>query len=153
MNKENIKIVATNRKARHEYFVEDTFEAGIALTGTEVKSVRQGRMNIKDSYAIVENGEVFVYSMHISPYEQGNIYNVDPMRKRKLLLHKREIRKLSSLIMQKGYAIIPLSAYLKNGLVKIELAVAKGKKLYDKREDIAKKDAERRIQRQVKERY
>lgn len=153
MNKENIKIVATNRKARHEYFVEDTFEAGIALTGTEVKSVRQGRMNIKDSYVIVENGEVFVYSMHISPYEQGNIYNVDPMRKRKLLLHKREIRKLSSLIMQKGYAIIPLSAYLKNGLVKIELAVAKGKKLYDKREDIAKKDAERRIQRQVKERY
>lgn len=153
MGKDKVKIVASNRKARHEYFIEDTIEAGIALKGTEVKSIRQGRINVKESYAIVENGEVFVYNMHISPYEQGNIYNVDPIRKRKLLLHKREIRKLDSLVMQKGYTLVPLSVYIKDGLVKIELAVARGKKLYDKREDIAKRDAERRIQRQVKERY
>lgn len=145
MKKDGIKTVATNRKARHEYFIEDTYEAGIALTGTEVKSVRQGRVNIKDSYATVDRGEVYVNNMHISPYEQGNIYNVDPLRKRKLLLHKREIRKLEAAISQKGYTLIPLSVYLKNGLVKIELAIAKGKKLYDKRDDIARKEAERRM--------
>ncbi|HEY8361995.1 MAG TPA: SsrA-binding protein SmpB [Tissierellaceae bacterium] len=145
MKKDGIKTVATNRKARHEYFIEDTYEAGIALTGTEVKSVRQGRVNIKDSYATVDRGEVYINNMHISPYEQGNIYNVDPLRKRKLLLHKREIRKLEAAISQKGYTLIPLSVYLKNGLVKIELAIAKGKKLYDKRDDIARKEAERRM--------
>lgn len=148
-----IKTLATNRKARHDFFIEETIEAGIALTGTEVKSFRQGRVNLKESYAMVENGEVFIHGMHVSPYEQGNIYNVDPLRKRKLLLHKREIRKLIGYITQKGYSLVPLSAYLKNGKVKIELAIAKGKKLYDKREDIAKKDAERRIQRHLSEKY
>ncbi len=153
MKKNGIKTVATNRKARHEYFIEDTYEAGIALTGTEVKSIRQGRVNIKDSYASIEKGEVFVNNMHISPYEQGNIYNVDPLRKRKLLLHKREIRKLQFATSQKGYTLVPLSVYLKNGLVKIELAVAKGKKLYDKREDIAKREAERRILQHASGKY
>ena len=153
MKKENVKIVASNRKARHEYFIEETMEAGLVLKGTEVKSIRQGKINVKESYAVVENGEVYVYSMHISPYEQGNIYNVDPIRKRKLLLHKREIRKLSSLIMQKGYTLIPLTVYIKDGLVKVELAIGKGKKLYDKREDITKKDAERRIQQHSSEKY
>lgn len=147
------RTLASNRKARHDFFIEDTIEAGIALTGTEVKSFRQGKVNLKESYAMVENGEVFILGMHVSPYEQGNIYNADPLRKRKLLLHKREIRKLVGYITQKGYSLIPLSAYLKNGKVKIELAVAKGKKLYDKRDDIAKKDAERRIQRHLSEKY
>ena len=153
MSKENVKIVSTNRKARHEYFVEDTIEAGIVLTGTEVKSIRQGKVNIKESYASVENGEVFIHNMHISPYEQGNIYNVDPIRKRKLLLHKREIRKLDAQIAQKGYTLVPLSVYIKNGLVKVELAIAKGKKLYDKREAIAKRDAERRMRQHASEKY
>lgn len=153
MKKENVKIVASNRKAKHEYFIEETIEAGIALRGTEVKSIRQGKINIKESYAVVENGEVFVYSMHISPYEQGNIYNVDPVRKRKLLLHKREIRRLSAAVMQKGYTLIPLTVYIKDGLVKVELAIAKGKKLYDKRETIAKRDAEIRMQQHMSEKY
>lgn len=154
MKKEDIRIVASNRKARHEYFIEDTIEAGIVLKGTEVKSIRAGRINVKESYAIVENGEIFIYNMHISPYEQGNIHNVDPIRKRKLLLHKREIKRLEAQVMQKGYTLIPLTVYInEDGLVKIELALGKGKKLYDKREDIAKKDAMRRIERQVKERY
>ncbi len=131
--KDDVKIVASNRKARHEYFIEDTIEAGIVLKGgTEVKSIRQGRINVKESYAIVENGEVYIYNMHISPYEQGNIYNVDPIRKRKLLLHKREIRRLEAQVMQKGYTLIPLTVYIKDGLVKVELALGKGKKLYDK---------------------
>jgi SsrA-binding protein len=153
MKKENVKIVASNRKARHEYFIEDTIEAGLVLKGTEVKSIRQGKINVKESYAVVENGEVYVYNMHISPYEQGNIYNVDPIRKRKLLLHKREIRKLDSFVMQKGYTLVPLTVYIKDGLVKVELAIAKGKKLYDKRESIAKRDAERRIQQHASEKY
>jgi len=148
-----IKTLATNRKARHDFFIEETLETGIVLTGTEVKSFRQGRVNLKESYAMVENGEVYIHGMHVSPYEQGNIYNVDPLRKRKLLLHKREIRKLIGYITQKGYSLVPLSAYLKNGKVKIELAIAKGKKLYDKRDDIAKKEAERRIQRHLSEKY
>lgn len=147
------RTLATNRKARHDFFIEETIEAGIALTGTEVKSFRQGKVNLKESYAMVENSEVFIYGMHVSPYEQGNIYNVDPLRKRKLLLHKSEIRKLVGYITQKGYSLVPLSAYLKYGKVKIELAIAKGKKLYDKREDIAKKDAERRIQTHLSEKY
>jgi len=125
----------------------------LVLTGTEVKSIRQGKLNIKDSYASVENGEVFINNLHISPYEQGNIYNVDPVRKRKLLLHKREIRKLMAAITQKGYTLVPLSVYIKDGLVKVELATAKGKKLYDKRDDIAKKDAERRMQQHASEKY
>jgi SsrA-binding protein len=143
----NVKSLAKNRKATFEYFIEDKYEAGIVLVGTEVKSIRQGMMNIKDSYAEVKNGEVFVNNMHISPYEKGNIFNVEPLRPRKLLLNKREIRKLIGLTTLKGYSLIPLSVYLKNGLVKVELAVAKGKKNYDKRNAIAKKDAERRMQR------
>ena len=153
MKNQGIKTVATNRKARHEYFIEETIEAGIVLKGTEVKSIRQGKVNIKDSYATIKNGEVFLKEMHISPYEQGNIFNVDPLRQRKLLLKKREIRKLNSYIMQKGYTLIPLSIYIKNGLVKVELAVAKGKKMYDKREDIARRDAERRIRQHLSPKY
>ncbi len=154
MKEENVKIVARNRKARHEYFIEETIEAGIVLKGTEVKSVREGRVNIKESYGVVENGEVFIYNMHISPYEQGNIYNTDPLRKKKLLLHKREIRKLESAVMQKGYTLVPLSVYInEDGLVKVELAIARGKKLYDKRESIAKRDAERRMQQHLSEKY
>lgn len=148
-----MKVVATNRKAKHEFFIEDTIEAGIALKGTEVKSIRQGRINVKESYAVVENGEAYIYGMHISPYEQGNIHNVDPVRKRKLLLHKREIRRLSAAVMQKGYTLVPLTVYIKDGLVKVELAVAKGKKLYDKRQDIAKRDAERRMKQHASEKY
>jgi len=142
------KIVVNNKKAFHEYFIEDKYEAGLVLVGTEVKSIRQGKVNLKDSYVSIKNGEAFVYNMHISPYEKGNIYNVDPLRPRKLLLNKRELRKLAGLTTLKGYSLIPLSLYLKNGLVKMELSVAKGKKTYDKRQDIAKKDAERRMQRQ-----
>lgn len=153
MSKDNIKVIARNKKAKHDYFIEETIEAGIVLTGTEVKSIRQGRVNLKDSYALVEDGEVFINNMHISPYEQGNIYNVDPVRKRKLLLHKREINKLIGYTTQKGYSLIPLSLYIKNGLVKIELSIAKGKKLYDKRADIAKRDAERRIQKHLSAKY
>lgn len=152
MSKEGRKVLATNKKARHDYFIEETYEAGIELKGTEVKSIRQGKMNIRDAYARVENGEVFLYNLHISPYEQGNIFNVDPLRVRKLLLHKREIRKLIGYIQQKGYTLVALSAYLKNGRVKIELGVARGKALYDKRHDIAKRDAARRIQQELRER-
>lgn len=144
----NNKIVANNKKAFHDYFIEEKYEAGLVLVGTEVKSIRQGKVNLKDSYVGIKNGEAFVYNMHISPYEKGNIYNVDPLRVRKLLLNKRELRKLIGLTTLKGYSLIPLNLYLKNGLVKMELSVAKGKKNYDKRQDIAKKDAERRIQRQ-----
>ena len=143
----NNKVVANNKKAYHEYFIEEKYEAGLVLVGTEVKSIRQGKVNLKDSYVGIKNGEAFVYNMHISPYEKGNIYNVDPLRVRKLLLNKRELRKLIGLTTLKGYSLIPLSLYLKNGLVKMELSVAKGKKNYDKRQDIAKKDAERRMQR------
>ena len=143
----NNKVVANNKKAYHEYFIEEKYEAGLVLVGTEVKSIRQGKVNLKDSYVGIKNGEAFVYNMHISPYEKGNIYNADPLRVRKLLLNKRELRKLIGLTILKGYSLIPLSLYLKNGLVKMELSVAKGKKNYDKRQDIAKKDAERRMQR------
>ncbi|MGN9165113.1 SsrA-binding protein SmpB [Tissierellaceae bacterium HCP3S3_D8] len=153
MKKGGLKVVATNRKARHEFFIEDKIEAGIVLKGTEVKSIRQGKLNIKDSYASVDNGEVYINNMHISPYEQGNIYNVDPLRKRKLLLNRREIRKLAQDIKLKGYTLIPLSVYIKEGRVKVELATAKGKKLYDRREDIAKRDAERRIKQHASEKY
>ncbi len=153
MVKGNNRTIARNKKARHDYFVEDTLEVGIVLKGTEVKSIRQGKINLKDSFAVVENGEVFVNNMHISPYEQGNRYNVDPTRKRKLLLHKREINKLIGYTAQQGYSLVPLELYLKNGLIKLQLAVAKGKKKYDKRQDIAKKDAERRIKKHMSEKY
>lgn len=153
MATEKIKVLASNRKARYDYFVEDTLEVGLVLTGTEVKSIRQGKLNLKDSYAMIEDGEAYILSMHISPYEQGNIYNVDPLRKRKLLLHKREITKLVGMIQQKGYSLIPLSIYLKNGKVKMELAIAIGKKTYDKRHDIAKKDAERRMKQHLSDKY
>lgn len=144
-------IAAQNRKARHDYFIEDTLECGIALTGTEVKSVRKGALNLKDSYVLAKNGELFVYGMHISPYEQGNIYNHDPFRVRKLLAHKREISKLYGLQQAQGNSLIPLSAYFKDGKVKIELAVAKGKKLYDKRQSLAEHDAERMMERKMRE--
>ena len=142
--------VAENRRARHDYFIEDTYECGIALVGTEVKSVRAGKVNLKDSYAQVKNGEMLLVGMHISPYDQGNIFNKDPFRTRKLLLHKREIRKLNSLSQTDGYSLIPTRLYIRDGLVKVELAVAKGKKLYDKRQDIAKKDQRREAERDFK---
>ena len=144
------KTIAQNKKAYHDYFIEETFEAGIVLSGTEVKSLRQGRVNLKDSHAAVHRGELFLYGMHISPYEQGNIYNKDPLRTRKLLMHKREIDKLYGLVKQDGYSLVPLSLYFKDGRAKLELALAKGKKLYDKREDAAKKDAKRQIDRAMK---
>ncbi len=152
MSRTGRKVLATNRKARHDYFIEETYEAGIELKGTEVKSIRLGKINIRDGYARVENSEVFLHNVHISPYEQGNIFNVDPLRPRRLLLHKREIRKLIGYIQQKGYTLIALSAYLKNGRVKIELGVARGKADYDKRQTIAKRDAQRRIQQELRER-
>lgn len=147
------KILADNRKARHEYFIEDTYECGMALVGTEVKSIRLGRVNIKDSYIKIKNSEAFIIGMHVSPYAKGNIFNRDPFRERKLLLHKREINKLGQLSLADGYSLIPLNLYLKDGLVKMEIAVAKGKKLYDKRHDIAERDAKRDIDRRTKERY
>ena len=130
---EGIKIVATNKKARHDFFIEDTYEAGIELSGTEVKSIRAGKVNLRDSYAQVKDGEMFLHNVHISPYEQGNIFNKDPLRSRKLLLHKAEITKLMGLTTIKGYSLVPLSFYLKNGRVKVQLGLARGKKLYDKR--------------------
>jgi len=150
--KSGIKPVAQNKKARHDYFIEDTYEAGIELFGTEVKSIRGGRLNLKDSYAAVDNGELFVNNMHVSPYEKGNIFNKDPLRRRKLLMHKREITRLLGLTMRDGYSLIPLSVYLKGRHVKVELALAKGKKLYDKRHDIAEKQAGREMDRMMKER-
>ena len=147
------KILATNKKARHDYFIDEVFECGIELKGTEVKSIRQGRVNLKEGYASVDNSEVFLKQVHISPYDQGNRFNVDPLRTRKLLLHKSEIRKLIGATAVKGYSLVPMSMYLKNGRVKLELGLGKGKKLYDKRQDLAKKDAMRRIERESKDRY
>jgi SsrA-binding protein len=145
------KNIATNKKARHEYFIEDTYEAGIALTGTEIKSIRLGKVNIKESFAKIEQGELILYGMHISPYEQGNRFNVDPIRPRKLLLHKQEIRKLIGLTTQKGLTLVPLNIYLNNdGRAKVEIGVARGKKIYDKREDLAKRDAARKMEQAVK---
>lgn len=141
------KIIATNPTARHNYTIEDTYEAGIVLTGTEIKSIKNGKVNLKDSYANIKNGEVFIYGMHVSPYEFGNIYNKDPLRTRKLLLNRREINKLTGLIKQKGLTLVPISLYFSGHFVKVELGVGKGKKLYDKRQDIAKRDAERRMQK------
>lgn len=152
MNNENVKSIAQNRKARHDYFIEEVYEAGIELTGTEVKSIRMGKLNLKDSYAVIRNGEVWLVGMHISPYEKGNIFNVDPDRDRRLLLNRNEINKLIGYVQQKGYSLIPLEVYLKHGLVKIALAVAKGKKIYDKREAIANRDAKLDIEKEFKER-
>lgn len=152
MANENTKTIAQNKKARHNYFILETLEAGIELYGTEVKSIRQGRVNLTDAYASIDNGEVFVKGMNISPYEQGNIFNRDPLRHRKLLLHKNQIRKLIGQLQQQGYALIPLSLYLKGSLVKVSLGVAKGKKLYDKRDDMAARDAKRAMDRALKER-
>ena len=144
------KLIAKNPVAYHNYTINDTLEAGIVLTGTEIKSIRAGKVNLKDSYVAIKNSEPFIYGMHISPYEQGNIFNKDPLRNRKLLLNKREINKLLGLTTQKGMSLIPIKLYFKNSFVKLELGIGKGKKLYDKREDIAKKEAERRIQRTLK---
>ena len=144
------KIIAKNPVAFHNYTINDKLEAGIVLTGTEIKSIRSGKVNLKDTYVNIKNGEAFIYGMHISPYEHGNIFNKDPLRTRKLLLSKREINKLLGYTSQKGLSLVPISLYFKNNFVKLELGIGKGKKLYDKREDIAKKDAERRIQRTLK---
>lgn len=154
MAKKERKLVANNKKAYHDYFIEETYEAGIVLTGTEIKSVRQGKVSIKESYAKIEKGELILYGMNISPYEQGNRYNVDPLRPRKLLLHKQEIRKLIGYTTMKGLTLVPLKMYInEEGRAKVEIAVARGKKNYDKRDDIAKRDAKRDMDRKMKERY
>ena len=150
--KKGVKIAAQNRKAFHDYFVEERYECGIALFGTEVKSMRQGRVNLKESWAVIRQGEVWVEGMHISPYEQGNIYNRDPMRPKKLLLHRSEIRKLDSLVARQGYTLVPLEIYLKDGRMKLQLGVCKGKKNYDKRDDMARRDAQREIERSMRDR-
>ena len=150
MNPTGKKLIAQNKKARHDYFIEDTYEAGLVLVGTEVKSIRMGKVNIRDSFVSVKSGEAFVYNMHVSPYEKGNIFNRDPLRTRKLLLNRREINKLIGLTAQKGYSLIPLSLYLKDGLVKMELGVARGKKLYDKRQDLKEKAVKRDFDKNYK---
>ncbi|MEO1816841.1 MAG: SsrA-binding protein SmpB [Acetobacterium sp.] len=147
---ENIKIVAKNRKARHDFAIEDTYEVGLVLSGTEVKSIRAGKVSLKESFADIHNGEIFVYQMHIDPYEQGNIYNKDPLRIRKLLMHKQQITKLIGLKQREGYTLVPLTLYFKDGRCKMELALAKGKKLYDKRHAIAERDSDRRIQKSMR---
>ena len=149
----NIKLIAKNPTAYHNYTIENKIETGIVLSGTEIKSIRTGKVNLKDTYATIRNGEVFIIGMHISPYEHGNIFNKDPLRDRKLLLNRQEINKLVGLVNQKGYSLIPISLYFKGSLVKLELGIGKGKKLYDKRQDIAKKDAQRKINQAMKERY
>ena len=150
MGKDNFKLVANNKKAYHDYFIDAKYETGVCLHGTEVKSIRMGKCSIKESFIRIENGEVWVYGMHISPYEKGNIFNKDPLRPKKLLLHKEEIRKIEVKIKEKGYTLVPLQVYLKGSLVKVEIGVARGKKLYDKREDIAKKDMKREVERDFK---
>ena len=144
------RLIANNKKAYHDYFIEETYEAGIALHGTEVKSLRMGNCSVKESFIRIENDEVYIYGMHISPYEKGNIFNKDPLRVKKLLLHKSEIRKLRGKIAEKGYTLVPLKVYFKNSLVKVEIGLARGKKLYDKRQDIAKKDQRREAEREFK---
>ena len=153
MEKQGVKIMATNREARHEYFVEEEFEAGIELSGTEVKSIRQGTLNLKDAWCGIKDGQLLLNQMHISPYYHGNRFNPDPRRVRRLLMHKREIMRLYGKVKQDGYSIIPLSVYLKGSLVKVKIGLCKGKKLYDKRQSAAEKDAKRQIERAMKERY
>ena len=150
MGKTSIKLIANNKKAYHDFFIEDTFEAGISLHGTEVKSLRMGKCSIKEAFVRLENGEVFVYGMHISPYEKGNIFNKDPLRVKKLLMHRYEINKLMGKIKEKGLTLVPLKVYFKGSLVKVEIGLARGKKLYDKREDIAKKDQRREAEKEFK---
>ena len=150
MAKDSIKLIANNKKAYHDYFIEDTWETGISLHGTEVKSLRMGKCSIKESFVRIEKGEVFVYGMHISPYEKGNIFNRDPLRVRKLLLHRSEINKIVGKIAEKGYTLVPLKVYIKGDLIKVEIGLARGKKLYDKRQDIAKKDQRREVEREFK---
>ncbi|MCY3035707.1 MULTISPECIES: SsrA-binding protein SmpB [Aerococcus] len=151
--KKQDNVVATNRKANHDYIIEDTIEAGLVLTGTEIKSIRKGKVNLKDSFARVENGQVWVYGMHVSPFEQGNRFNPDPMRQRKLLLKKREINRLAKHVSQEGYAIIPLRMYIKRGFAKLLIGIGKGKKKYDKRQALKEKDMKRDIKRAMKEKY
>ncbi|MBO5160045.1 MAG: SsrA-binding protein SmpB [Lachnospiraceae bacterium] len=148
--KENVKLIANNKKAYHDYFIEEKYEAGISLAGTEVKSLRQGKCSIKESFIRIEKGEVFIYGMHITPYEKGNIFNKDPLRVKKLLLHKYEINKMAGKIAEKGYTLVPLQVYFRGSLVKVEIGLAKGKKLYDKRQDIAKKDQKREAEKEFK---
>ena len=147
--KKGVKVAATNRKARHDYYILENYEAGIELAGTEVKSIRAGRVNLKDAFCQVKNGELFLYNMHISPYEQGNIFNKDPMRDRRLLMHKKEIRKLHAAVQQDGFALVPLSLYFKDSRVKVEVGVCKGKKLYDKRSSMAERDSKRELVRSM----
>lgn len=147
VKKDEVKTVVSNRAARHEYFIDETYEAGLELKGTEVKSIRQGKANLKESWCIIKNGEIWLQGAHISPFEQGNIFNVDPLRDRRLLLHKREIMRLSGMTQRQGYTLVPLSLYLKKGRVKLELALARGKKLYDKRDADAKRTAERDMEK------
>ena len=151
-HQQGIKVIATNKKAFHDYFVEERYECGIALFGTEVKSIRLGKVNLKESWAQIRKGEVWVEGMHISPYEQGNIFNRDPLRAKKLLLHKKEIRKLDSLVMRQGYTLVPLEVYLKDGRMKVQLGLCKGKQLHDKRDSMAKRDSDREIQRAMRNR-
>ena len=146
----NFRLIANNKKTRHDYFLEETFEAGVELHGTEVKSLRQGHCSIKEAFVHIENGEVIIYGMHISPYEKGNIFNKDPLRPKRLLMHKKEIARLLGKIKEKGYTLVPVQVYFKGSLVKVEIALARGKKLYDKRQDIAKKDARREAERDFK---
>lgn len=150
MGKNTVKLIANNKKAYHDYFIEDTWEAGISLHGTEVKSVRMGKCSVKEAFIRIENGEVIAYGLHISPYEKGNIFNRDPLRPKKLLLHRSEINKIAGRIAEKGYTLVPLKVYLKGSLIKVEIGLAKGKKLYDKRQDIAKKDQRREAERSFK---
>lgn len=150
MAKEAMKLVANNKKAYHDYFIEEKYEAGVVLHGTEVKSMRMGKCSIKEAFIRIENGEMFAYGMHVSPYEKGNIFNKDPLRVKKLLLHKQEINRLTGQIAEKGYTLIPLQVYFKDGLAKVEIGLAKGKKLYDKRQDIAKKDQRREVEKEMK---
>ena len=147
-----VKLMAKNQKARHEYFIDETFEAGIELVGTEVKSIRAGTLSLKEAWCQIKDGEMFIKQMHIAPYEKGNIFNKDPLRPRRLLMHKREINRLYGKVKQDGYALVPLSVYIKNSRVKVEVALCRGKKLYDKRDDMAARDAKRQIDRAMKER-
>lgn len=150
MGKDSIKLIANNKKAYHDYFIDETYEAGISLHGTEVKSVRMGKCSVKESFIRIEKGEVIAYGMHISPYEKGNIFNKDPLRPKKLLLHRHEINKIAGKIKEKGYTLVPLKVYFKGSLIKVEIGLARGKKLYDKRQDIAKKDQRREVERKFK---
>lgn len=153
MGKESVKLVANNKKAYHDYFIEDKYETGIELFGTEVKSIRMGKCSIKEAFVRIDKGEVYIYGMHINPYEKGNIFNKDPLRVRKLLLHKSEINRMASKVKEKGFTLVPLQVYFRGSLVKVEIGLARGKKLYDKRDDIAKKDQRRETEREFKQTF